>query len=108
MDDTHGRRHSIKMLVITNLTEKLKTLANNVLLNTLPSEQLLARTILILRDKFMNESIPFTQQELCRYTTLNRVTVYKILKEWDERIITMKKKHITIKNTQALEKIAAI
>lgn len=100
--------NQLRMLVFTNLTEKLKTLANNVLFNTLPSEQLLARTILVLQDKFMNENIPFTQQELCRYTSLNRVTVYKVLKEWDERIITMKKRNITIKNTRALEEIAAI
>ena len=97
-----------RMLVFTNLTEKLKTLANNVVFSSLPSEQLLARSILSLQDKFMNESIPFTQQELCRCTSLNRGTVYKVLKEWDKSIICMQSRNITITNTQALKKIATI
>lgn len=97
-----------RMLVYKNLTEKLITLSNNVLFNTLPSEQLVARTILTLVEKFTDTSIPFSQQELCRYTNLNRVTVYKVLKEWDERIVTLKNKYITVTNTKALEEIAAI
>lgn len=100
--------NQLRMLVYTNLTEKLKTLSNNVLFNTLPSEQLLARTILILKDKYVNECIPFTQQELCCYTSLNRITIYKVFKKWDERIVSMKDKSITVKNVRALEEIASI
>lgn len=97
-----------QMLIYSNLTDKLKTLADNVLFHKLPSEQVLARTILTLKDKYEEESIPFTQQELCRYTSLNRITVYNIFKKWDEQIISMRDKNITVKNVHALEEIAAI
>lgn len=100
--------NQFRILIYLNLTEKLKVLSNNVVFDSLPSAQLLARTILNLKEKYAATSIPFNQKELCRYTNLNRVTVYKVLKEWDETIITMQNKNIIIKNTQALEEIAAI
>ena len=100
--------NQLRMLVYINLTEKLNILANNVLFHSLPSEQLLARTILILIDKFINKCIPFTQKELCSYTNLNRITVYKVLKKWDDRIVSMKNKNITVNNLSALQEIAAI
>ena len=100
--------HQFRMLVYTSMTEKLKVLSDNVVFQSLPSEQLIARTILILRDKYVNRRIPFNQQELCRYTNLNRITVYKVFKKWDDEIVSLKDKNITVKNVNVLQEIAAI
>ncbi|WP_174614636.1 Crp/Fnr family transcriptional regulator [Virgibacillus ihumii] len=102
------RDAQFKMLIYTNLTEKLKTLSNNVLFHTLHSEKLLARTILTLREKFVSKQIPFTQQELCCYTNLNRTTIYNIFKKWDNDVVYLTNRNIIINNTEALIEIAAI
>lgn len=96
------------MLFFRSLTEKLETLSNNLLFHSLPSEKILARTLLLLREKFVSERIPFTQTELCHYTNLNRITVYKILKRWDMQIVSIENKKILIHDQKALEDIAVI
>lgn len=100
--------YRLKMLIYTNLTDKLKTLSNTILFHSLPSEKLLARTILVLRDKYVTKNIPFTQQELCRYTSLNRITVYQIFKKWDDNVVTFNNRNILINNVNELRKIAAL
>jgi len=90
------------------LTDKLETLSNNILFHTLPSEKVLARTLLLLSDKFVSEVIPFSQTELSCYTNLNRVTVYNTLKKWDVQVVSIQNKKIQIHNKEVLENIAAI
>ncbi|SOC40217.1 Crp/Fnr family transcriptional regulator [Ureibacillus acetophenoni] len=97
---------NFRNLFYHGLTKKLKTLSNNLLFDSLPSERLLARTLLILRDKFISDQFPFTQQELCRYTNLNRNTVYHIFKKWKDEIASFDKRKIIIHNIDLLEKIA--
>lgn len=96
----------ISQLISKSLSNKLRTLSDNVLLSTLPSEKILARTILDLKSKFVNETIPFSQQELSRYTNLNRITLYNIFKKWDEDIVSIRNKQIIINNENALKEIA--
>lgn len=98
---------NFRLLFYHGLTEKLKILSNNLLFDSLPSEKLLARTILILRDKFISDQIPFTQQELCRYTNLNRNTIYHIIKKWKDDIVSFDKRNIIIHNIDLLKNIAA-
>jgi|SRR5699024_1459549 len=90
------------------LADKLEVLSNNILFHTLPSEKVLARTLLLLSEKFVSEVIPFTQTELSCYTNLNRVTVYNIFKKWDIQIVSIQNKKIHIYNKQLLRNIAAI
>lgn len=97
---------SFRKLFYLSLTEKLKILSNNLLFDSLSSEKLLARTIIILRDKFISNQFPFTQQELCRYTNLNRSTIYNIFKKWKGDVISFDKRNIIILNIDLLKKIA--
>lgn len=98
---------NFRILFYKSLTEKLKVLSNNLLFDSLPSEKMLARTILILREKFTSDQFPFTQQELCRYTNLNRSTIYQILKKWKDEIVFFDKRNIIILNIELLKKVAA-
>src|SRR5690625_1571483 len=93
------------MLFFHSLTEKLETLSNNLLFHSLPSEKILARTLLLLSDKFVSEVIPFSQTELSCYTNLNRVTIYNILKKWNVQVVSIQYKKIQIHNKKALEDI---
>ena len=95
-------------LFYQSLAEKLETLSNNILFHTLPSEKVLARTLLLLSDKFGTEVIPFTQTDLSCYTNLSRVTVYNVFKKWNDQIVSIHNKKIHIYNKQLLRNIAAI
>jgi|SRR5690625_2362914 len=95
-------------LFYQSLTKKLEVLSNNILFHTLPSEKVLARTLLLLSDKFGTEVIPFTQTDLSSYTNLNRTTVYKTMKKWDVHIMSIQNKKIKIHNKKALKDIATI
>jgi CRP-like cAMP-binding protein len=97
-----------RSLFYESLTEKLKTLSTNVLFRSLPSEKLLAKTILGLQEKFVSNTFPFTQRELCHCTNLKRTTVYQIMKKWDNNIVSLDKKSLIIHNNSKLEEIAAL
>ncbi|WP_068672090.1 Crp/Fnr family transcriptional regulator [Oceanobacillus sp. Castelsardo] len=99
---------NFRKLFYQSLIEKLKILSNNVLSDSLPSEILLARTLIILKEKFISDQFPFTQQELCYYTNLNRNTIYHIFKKWNGRVASLDKRSIIIHNIGALKEIAAI
>ena len=96
-----------RTLLYQSVTEKLEILSNNLLYDSLPSEKLLARTILKLREKFISDQFPFTQTELCRYTNLNRNTIYHIFKKWTNDVVSIDKRKITIHNIDTLKKIAS-
>jgi len=103
-----GEDEKLRMLMYNSLTEKLKVLSTNLLFHSFPSEKKLARTILILREKFASENIPFTQKELSRYTDLNRITIYNIFKKWEGNVVSIHKRKIKINNINNLKKIAAM
>lgn len=97
-----GTDHSLRMLVYHSLTDKLRLLVNNSVLCSLPSEQLLARSILQMKVIYAGDEIPLTQQELCCFTGLNRVTIYKLFKKWGSEVVFIGKKNIVIKNSEVL------
>jgi len=95
-------------LYYENLTEKLKVLSNNLLYDSLPAEKIIAHAILLLNEKFASNIIPFTQQELSHYTNLNRVTIHNFFKKWNDSVVSLENKVITIKNISKLKVIATI
>lgn len=98
---------TFRMTIYSSLMEKLELLSNNMLTHSLPTEQLLARKILMLQEKFLSTEIPCTQQELSRYTNLNRITIYNIFKKWSTDVVSLKNRRIMIHDQEALEEIAA-
>ncbi|SDI27370.1 cAMP-binding domain of CRP or a regulatory subunit of cAMP-dependent protein kinases [Alteribacillus persepolensis] len=97
--------HTFRMLMYNGLTEKLKLLTSNMMIRSLPSEQLLAQSILEIKQKYNDEKIPLTQQELSRYTGLTRITIYKIFKKWGGEIVRVENKNIVVKQPRSLRKI---
>ncbi|WP_158734834.1 Crp/Fnr family transcriptional regulator [Alteribacillus sp. YIM 98480] len=97
--------HTFRMLMYDGLTEKLKLLTNHMTVRSLPSEQLLAQSILEIKQKYNDHKIPLTQQELSRYTGLTRITIYKIFKKWGDDIVHIEKKNIVVKQPRSLRKI---
>lgn len=108
IDRLMKKDHEFRVFIYKNLTDKLKILSNNLLFNSLPADKLLARTILILSEKFQTDKIYFSQQELCRYTNLNRVTIYNVFKKWEDNVVSFKNKEIVIKNKEELRRIGEI
>lgn len=100
--------YEFRTYIYKNLTNKLNTLLNKLLFHSLQADKVLARTILVLSNKFESNQIFVSQQELCRYSNLNRVTIYNTFKKWDDNIVSFKNKKVTIENKRLLERIAAI
>ncbi len=98
---------AFRLLIYTSLMDKLRTLSNNVVSYSLPAEKILARTILRLKSKFVSKYIPFTQLELSRYTNINRITVYNTFKKWDDNVVSLHNKNITVHDMEALKRIAS-
>lgn len=98
----------LRRLIYHNLTEKIKLLSNNIISHSLPSEKILARTILHLHKKLVTDYIPFTQRDLSCYTNLNRITIYNIFKKWGDDVVSLCNQNITINNISLLKSIAEI
>lgn len=97
--------HQLRLLMSESLGNKLEILLNNLLIHSLPAEQLLALCILKISAQY-NGHIPLTQQEISKYTGLTRITIYKIFRNWeDEQLILVGNKTITITDYEALEEI---
>ncbi|MFD1707867.1 Crp/Fnr family transcriptional regulator [Siminovitchia sediminis] len=103
MDDDH----QLRILIYSGLTEKLKLLANNVMIQSLPPERQLAQSLLHILRKYNDHQIPMTQKELSSFTGLKRGTIYKIFKKWGDEVIIVEKKKIIVKMPQKLKEIAA-
>jgi CRP-like cAMP-binding protein len=67
-----------------SVIHKMKILLDRINLNALTSEQKLAVLIHNICDEFKNYEIPISQQDLACCTGLTRITVYKVLKQWQE------------------------
>ncbi|MFJ7724549.1 Crp/Fnr family transcriptional regulator [Neobacillus sp. NPDC097160] len=100
--------HELRLLFYHSLGKKIGLLLNNILIHSLPAEQLLARCILKIRKQYNNNRIPLTQQDLSKYTGLTRITIYKLFKKWENQYILVENKNITVLNPQGLKEIADI
>lgn len=94
-----------RSLMYGSLREKLELLVNNIVLQSLPAEQLLAYYLLEISSKYNNKTIPLSQQEISQYTGLTRVTIYNVFKKWGSDVIRTQNKKITLHNDQWLKKI---
>jgi CRP-like cAMP-binding protein len=88
------------------IIHKMHILADKIYLDTLPPNQQLARILLNICYDFKNNEVPLSQQDLVKCTGLNRVTIYKLLKQWkEENIIENQGKHFIIKKPDVLKKL---
>lgn len=88
-----------------SLLRKIRFLANiNVVLNA-PAEVQVAHFLIVLRNKKRDDVINLTQTEISNYIGKSRVTIWKILKKWQENgLVALSNKGIIIKNEYALRK----
>lgn len=63
---------------------KMKILLDEINLNALTSEQKIALLLQNICDEYKNYEVPLYQQDLASCTGLTRITVYKVLKQWQE------------------------
>lgn len=63
---------------------KMKILLDRINLDTLTSEQKIALLLHNICYEFKNYEVPISQQDIASCTGLTRITVYKVLKQWQE------------------------
>jgi CRP-like cAMP-binding protein len=85
---------------------KMRILLDRINLNALTSEQKIALLLHNICDEFKNYEIPLYQQDLASCTGLTRITVYKVLKQWQEEdIIEIKDRKYYIKKPEFLRNL---
>ncbi|MEH7417055.1 Crp/Fnr family transcriptional regulator [Neobacillus drentensis] len=91
---------------IRTVIHKMHILADKIYLDTLLPNQQLARILLNICYDFKNKEVPLSQQDLVKSTGLNRVTIYKLLKQWkEENVIEYHEKNLIIKKPDVLKKL---
>lgn len=94
----------IKNLVANSILDKVKLLLSDINVKSNPTENQVAFCLLKLIDIYNDVKIDVTQQELSDYTGLTRITIYKILKKWEEDgILQIKNRKIHIFKTYNLK-----
>lgn len=89
-----------------SVIHKMKILLDRINMNALTSEQKLAALLHNICDEFKNYEIPISQQDLACCTGLTRITVYKVLKQWQEAgIIEVDKRKYYIKKPDFLRNL---
>ncbi|MFD2443769.1 Crp/Fnr family transcriptional regulator [Bacillus sp. CGMCC 1.16607] len=63
---------------------KMRILLDRINLDTLTSEQKIALLLHNVCNEFKNYEVPLNQQDLASCTGLTRITIYKILKKWQD------------------------
>nr|WP_275899690.1 Crp/Fnr family transcriptional regulator [Bacillus piscicola] len=96
----------LRLLLFDSLRNKLELLVHTVVMDKLPAEQLLARSIIDILAVFNTNQIPLTQQELSQYTGLTRVTIYTILRKWGPEKIKAANRHLIVTDPKSIEEIA--
>ena len=87
----------IKSLIANAIIEKVKLLLSVINAKSISIEGQIAYCLLKLMDIFKNIEINLTQQELSDYTGLTRITIYKVLKKWEEEgLVQIKNRKIYI------------
>lgn len=87
----------IKNLIANSIIEKVKLLLSVINVKSISIERQIAYCLLKLMIIFKNNEISLTQQELSDYTGLTRITIYKVLKKWEEEgLVQIKNRKIYI------------
>ncbi|MGG0240274.1 Crp/Fnr family transcriptional regulator [Bacillus rhizoplanae] len=90
-------------LFAKTVIQKMHILTEQIHLNTHSAEKQIASILLNICYEFKNYEVLLTQQDLVKCTGLTRVTVYKILKQWQkENIIDIQKRKFIIINPDLL------
>jgi CRP-like cAMP-binding protein len=77
---------------------KMHILLDGINTSKLTSEQKIAILLQNICDKFQEYEVPLYQQDIASCTGLTRITVYKVLKEWQESgVLEIKKRKYYIK-----------
>ncbi|MGG1676067.1 Crp/Fnr family transcriptional regulator [Neobacillus sp. NRS-1170] len=85
---------------------KMKILLDRINLDTLTSEQKIALLLHNICYEFKNYEIAISQQDIAGCTGLTRITVYKVLKQWQEDgIIEIMKRKYYIKKPDFLRNL---
>lgn len=93
-------------LLINSLIRKQRMLADIVSIQDYPAEQQLAYFLLKLLKKQLNETISISQTSLSLYVGTSRITVYKILQQWERKgIVTVANRAIQINDREQLHAI---
>ncbi|HLS66090.1 MAG TPA: Crp/Fnr family transcriptional regulator [Pseudogracilibacillus sp.] len=83
--------------------QKIRFLANIHAVLNAPAEVQVAHFLIVLRNKKRDGKINLTQTEISNYIGKSRVTIWKILKKWDEDgLVAMNKRGIIIKDEKAI------
>ncbi|HLS66089.1 MAG TPA: Crp/Fnr family transcriptional regulator [Pseudogracilibacillus sp.] len=98
--------HEFRMFIYNGLREKLKLLSKRLVIQSLPSETILATALIELQEKMGQNPFPMMQKDLCKYTTLNRTTIYNIVKKWQDHLIRIHNQEIHILDFIQLKKIS--
>lgn len=93
-------------LFTSSVIHKMRILLDGINLNALTSQQRIALLLHNICDEFNNYEIPLFQQDLASCTGLTRITVYKVLKQWQEMgIIEIKNRKYYIKKPDFLRNL---
>ncbi|KEF39017.1 cAMP-binding protein [Schinkia azotoformans MEV2011] len=74
----------IRNFITKSILGKVKLHVSDLNVKSFPTENQVAFYLLRLLDIFSQDKINLTQQELAKYTGLTRITIYRILKKWEE------------------------
>lgn len=95
-----------RMFIYNSLREKLKLLSTRLVIQSLPAEKTLATALIELQEKMGQNPFTMMQKDLCKYTRLNRTTIYNIFKKWQNKIIRIQRQEIQILDFNRLKKIS--
>ena len=97
------KNEMIRSMFYSSMIDKLKQLGDIIQLKSHSVEEQLASSLLEISSKYNSFEIPLNQRQLSNYTGLTRITIYKIMKEWEEsNLLTKKEGKIFIKNPEFL------
>lgn len=96
-----------RMIIYNSLREKLKLLSTRLVIQSLPSEKILATALIELQEKMGQNPFTMMQKDLCKYTRLNRTTIYNIFKKWQDNLVRVHHQEIQILDFIQLKKISS-
>ncbi|MGG1661972.1 Crp/Fnr family transcriptional regulator [Brevibacillus sp. NRS-1366] len=90
-------------LFLNSLNQKIRILSEENTLTALSAEQQIAYTLLKMKRVCKSNRLSITQQDIASFTSLTRITVYKIFKKWKEsNLIDIQQRTIIIKKPAQL------
>lgn len=90
-------------LLLHALNQKIRILSEENTLSALTAEQQIAYALLKMKRICKSNRLSITQQDIANFTSLTRITVYKIFKKWREsHLIDIQQRTIIIKKPAQL------